>query len=105
MSDSFGTQWIPMDIPTNSNGFQRTPTDSNGLQRIPTGKLGKTREFMIRLFMIRLWPFPSNQQTPQPLTLATLSFLTASFFGNCLSNFAAPVADPWISKIILSKLA
>ena len=47
----------------------------------------------------------SNQRTPQPLTLATLSFLTASSFGNCLSNFAAPVADPWISKIILSKLA
>ena len=57
------------------------------------------------LYDIVTLPKKSNQRTPQPLTLATLSFLTASFFGNCLSNFAAPVADPWISKIILSKLA
>ena len=99
----------PDGIPTNSNGFHRIPTDPNGFHRKKNMKksenVGKSRKFMIRLFMIRLWPFPSNQQTPQPLTLATLSFLTASFFDNCLSNFAAPVADPWISKIILSKLA
>ena len=105
MSDSNGTRRIFQQIPMDSIGFQRIPMDFTGKNMKKSENVGKSRKFMIRFFMIRLWPFPSNQRTPQPLTLATLSFLTALFFGNCLSNFAAPVADPWISKIILSKLA
>ena len=89
MSDSNGTRRIFQQIPMDSIGFQRIPMDFTGKNMKKSENVGKSRKFMIRFFMIRL----------------RLSFLTASFFGNCLSNFAAPVADPWISKIILSKLA
>ena len=58
MSDTNGTR-------RNSNKFQWIPSDSNGSQWISPEKnikksedVGKSRKFMIRLFMIRLWPFP-----------------------------------------------
>ena len=58
MTDSNGTRRIFQQIPMNSIGFQRIPMDFNGKNMKKSENVGKSRKFMIRLFMIRLWLFP-----------------------------------------------
>ena len=59
MSDSNGTRRIFQQIPMDSIGFQRIPMDFTGKNMKKSENVGKSRKFMIRLFMIRLWPFPN----------------------------------------------
>ena len=58
MSDSNGTRRIFQQIPMDSIGFQRIPMDFTGKNMKKSENVGKSRKFMIRLFMIRLWLFP-----------------------------------------------
>ena len=60
MSDSNGTRRIFQQIPMDSIGFQRIPMDFTGKNMKKSENVGKSRKFMIRLFMIRLWLFPRN---------------------------------------------
>ncbi len=60
MSDSNGTRRIFQQIPMDSIGFQRIPMDFTRKIMKKSENVGKSRKFMIRLFMIRLWPFPSD---------------------------------------------
>ena len=59
MSDSNGTRRIFQQIPMDSIGFQRIPMDFTGKNMKKSENVGKSRKFMIRLFMIRLWLFPN----------------------------------------------